>query len=148
MYLRDCDAIFALIFLFFIRMTSFWNIVGGMGASLCIPSFEKIRQILPPEILLLPLFCLLFLRQSLFLKTRCQLKWKMQGQNHQFSKCYFFHIQSFQSLFICINRWYLIFFYKIFNVEVIWGPESFLPFLPFYLENGYFWAKNGPKRAF
>ena len=55
-YLRDRDAIFALIFLFFIRMTSFWNIVGGMGASLCIPSFVKIRQLLPPEFLLLPPF--------------------------------------------------------------------------------------------
>ena len=63
--------------------------------------------------------------------TRCQLKWRMQGQNHQFSKCYFFHIQSFQSLYLCINRWYLNFFYKIFNVDVIRGPKSFLPFLPF-----------------
>ena len=84
----------------------------------------------------------------LYSKTRCQLKWKMQGQNHQFSKCYFFHIQSFQSLFICINRWYLIFFYKIFNVDVIRGPESFLPFLPSYPENGHFWAKNVQNKVF
>ena len=25
-------------------------------------------------------------------KTRCQLKWRMQRQNHQFWKCYIFHI--------------------------------------------------------
>ena len=49
-YLRDCDAIFALIFMFFIQMTSFWNIVGGMGASLCIPSFMRICELLPPKL--------------------------------------------------------------------------------------------------
>ena len=48
--LRDCDAILALIFLFFIRITSFWNIVGGMGASLCIPSFMRICELLPPKL--------------------------------------------------------------------------------------------------
>ena len=58
--LTECDANFAPIFLFFIRMTSFLDIVGGMGPSLCIPSFIKIRQLLPPKILLLPPFCLLF----------------------------------------------------------------------------------------
>ena len=42
-----------LFFLFFIRITSFWNIVGGMGPSLCISSLVTIRQILPPEILIL-----------------------------------------------------------------------------------------------
>ena len=57
-YLRDCDAILALFFLFFIRMTSFWNIMGGMGPSLCIPSFVKIRQLLPPKFLILPPFFL------------------------------------------------------------------------------------------
>ena len=50
MYLRDRDAIFALNFLIFIRMTSFWNLVGGMGASLCIPSFMRIRELLPPKL--------------------------------------------------------------------------------------------------
>ena len=49
-YLRDRDAILALIFLFFIRMISFWNIVGGMGASLCIPSFMRICELLPPKL--------------------------------------------------------------------------------------------------
>ena len=49
-YLRDCEAIFALIFMFFIQMTSFWNIVGGMGASLCIPSFMRICELLPPKL--------------------------------------------------------------------------------------------------
>ena len=64
-YLRDRDAILALIFLFFIRMTSFWNIVGGMGASLCIPSFVKISQLLAPEFLLLPPFLAEILAPSL-----------------------------------------------------------------------------------
>ena len=41
--LTECDANFAPIFLFFIRMTSFLDIVGGMGPSLCIPSFMTIR---------------------------------------------------------------------------------------------------------
>ena len=31
-------------------MTSFWNIVGGMGASLCIPSFMRICELLPPKL--------------------------------------------------------------------------------------------------
>ena len=53
MELRDCDAILALIILFSIQITSFWNIVGGMGPSLCISSLVTIRQILPPEILIL-----------------------------------------------------------------------------------------------
>ena len=49
----------AAIFSFFIRTTSFFNIMGEMGASLSPSSLMRIRELLPPkfrhpEILLLP----------------------------------------------------------------------------------------------
>ena len=58
-YLRERDAKIAAIFSFFIGTTSFFNIMGEMGASLSPSSFMRIRELLPPkfrhpEILLLP----------------------------------------------------------------------------------------------
>ena len=74
------------------------------------------------------------------LTTRCQLKWRMQRQNHQFWKCYFFHIQLFKCLFIYMNRWNMNFFYKICTIALIQGPKS--------PKNGPFWTENGRRMAF
>ena len=56
MYLRERDAKMAAIFSFFIGITSFFNIMGEMGASLRSPSFIRIRELLPSKTLLLPPF--------------------------------------------------------------------------------------------
>ena len=71
--------------------------------------------------------------------TRCQLKWRMLGQNHQFWKC-FFHILSFQCLNMNMKIWNLKFFYKICVVARMKGPKS--------PTNGPFWTANRWRMAF